>query len=456
VVERAVAAVLVLGLIGSYVALTAGCGGPGGDAEAARLYLVDDAQQTLLPVDAESLSDVTAASPVALDVPRPPYGAIWSGEPSADWTLSADGSTLAIFAYPYDADGATAEEMAFVIRDGIGGPERARFHPPAPVWNLFDLSADGSRILARRGVISVSSGRDFVARDPQEWYVFDTGSGRVLATIASTEPGPGPSGRQPSWLSPDGGRVYRLVLAKTPDGPGPYPLVIVSHDSTTGDELGRLELPDVRGGEWTSERRVGGRSVQESVSPALAFSPDGRTLAVVDAAGTSVTLIDAQRLSVERRVRLSPATDPAEAVARLPATPEAPYVADENVYREDRSLWAAYTADRSGLYVGGWESRVDDVGMQTCRALEMRRIDLDTGGIVGRASTILISPPLWIAPDGESVYSLDLTEQKCTYSPGEAWLMLRRLDAETFAPLAERELADYLGIELVPRLPNGR
>lgn len=458
-VERVIAAVLVLGLLGGYVALNRGATGPSDQAEAARLCLVDDNGQRLAPIDPWTLADLPAATPIART------GLVGEGSSSqgrgSNWSLSADGSMLVGVEYredsfqPMDAlpPEFKAGDITVVLRDGVNGAERASFHPPAPVWNLFDLSANGDRLLMQRGQVYVHNDRPDLA-DPPEWYVFDTTDGRLLTTIVADD-GDRPIGaRHEAWLTPDGDRVFRLIKTAEAPGSGPEPVRIVVHDASTGAEVGRRDLPNVRAGIWTTDRRINGRPVREYVAPGHAFSPDGRRLALVDEGGAQVTLIDTERLAVEGTFNLPPPTDIGNAAAPSNTASEPQVLDHGDVYEEGRWLWAAFSADGTGLYVGGWHDELDAVGGQTCGSVEMRRVNLKTGAVVGRATSLALSPPLWIAPDGKNVYSLNNETRACSY-PLNRRQILRRLDARTLTPLAEREFPGPVQIYLVPRMANG-
>lgn len=420
--------------------------------------LVDDNGQRFTPIDPETLRDLPAAGPLALDDasesgPRREY-------PLPDWRLSADGSTFVGFQWRErtnllsdDPSRFASEDLTFIVRDGRDGRERVRFHPPAPVWNLFRMSEDGSRLLLQRGQILFRDNAPDLA-DPQEWYVVDTTDGRLVSTIVADEPGPLVGGYHDGWLSPDGDRVYRLITAGTPSASGPDPIRLVAHDAATGAAVGRLDLPDVRAGTWMADRRIAGRPVTQHDLVAHAFSPDGRSLALVHDGGTSVTVVDTDRFAIDRTVAVSPRSDPGQAFGR-PASPEAFATEEDLPFDEGRVVWSVFSADGDGLYIGGWEGRFDEAGRHACRALETRRVDPETGTIVGRASSLNLTSPLLVPSDGASVYALDDQTEVCSFAFNRRQI-LRRLDTRTFDVLAERDLPGHVRIELAPSVVDGR
>jgi len=449
--ERAIAALLVLGVVGGYVAFSAATPSRDDQPET-RLFLTDAARQRLTPLDPETLVTLPDATSTVLDVPAME----WSDEPPAvagDWVLSADGSTIVSLEFPGDQpdfgtpgpNSFTAADLRLVVRDGRDGRERLRFQPTAPVTNFLDLSEDGRRLLLWRGqVFFLDSGP--VATDPQEWYVYDTAEGRLLATITTDEPGPGSDSRQHALLSPDGTRVYRLALAGPPSGPGPYPLRLIVNDAATGDQIGEVALPEMSAGTWDSDRVVNGETVERFSLPAMAVSPDGGTLAVVDAEGPTVTLIDTDRLVVERRFDIESQNPPA---VRPPATPEP---TDFPLDAAEEGAWrgAVFAADGRGLYLSGAEIELDDLGRRSCWVEPLLHIDLHDGQVVGE--TDRGTAPIVAKTDG-AVYTVSPRDEpgSCAWS---APYVLRRLDPDTLQPEAEREFDDDVSIEVVPRVTD--
>lgn len=390
-------------------------GGPNGSA-------------ALLPLDAEMLAD-RSGSPV-----------IDPG--SALWTLSADGSTAVSIAYPPARSGQNPppDRVTIVVRDGVAGPERARFHPPAPVVVPL-LSRDGTRLaVARNGGMPGASGPQ-----PTAWYVLDTADGRLLATATATDyvdPGR-------SWLAPDGRHLYSLAVPNAAAGginnTGPRPVTIVAYDLATGAESGRLALPDVLAGSWQTDRAVGDEPVIAQLTPGAALSPDGRALALVHADADRVTLVDTERLVVARTFSLARGPSLLERLGLAPRGAAAKAV-------ETRTRQAVFGPDGQRLYIFGGESTVNDRGETVSRGLGLRVVDVQRGTPLAEALPGATISQVLPAPDGRSVYVAGV-------KPGESGLrqdtayLVRRLDAATLAPRAEREFAGYRSLVFLPARP---
>lgn len=299
------------------------------DASSVRLYVSDGSNATaLLPLDPETLGDMGGGGKVELGLPY--------------WTLSADGSTLAAIEYARNSGGnLPPDQVTIVVRDGLTGGERARFHPPEHV--VFPrLSADGARLL-------VESRQDMGGPRPTTWYVLDTTDGRVLAAVETAELG----GHQ-VWLDAGARRLYQLVIANAAGGginnTGPRPARIVAYDLTTGAEIGRRELPEVLAGSWQTDRKVQGYPVTAQLHPGIALSPDGRRLAIVHADADALTLVDTERLAVERTVPLARPVGLLERLSLAPRVARAKYL--EGIMRQ-----ALFAPDGRHLYVYGTEAK---------------------------------------------------------------------------------------------------
>lgn len=201
--------------------------------------------ETLADVAGHGLSDVIGMTP--------------------DVHLSADGSTMAEVEH--------GNQTTVVISDGIDGPERLQFQPGRPVAG-YAISADGSRLVT----VNWGMACDPSGCTPPEWTVFDTGDGQEISRFKGSIQGYGPI----AWLDAGAERLYQLTYLRGDDDEGPWPVEIIAFDLTTGTEAGRLAVPGLRGGNWWT-RSIDGVLVGDQLIPALAISPDGDRLAVVDA-----------------------------------------------------------------------------------------------------------------------------------------------------------------------------
>ncbi len=425
--------VLLVLLVGNLTATADSVASPATRKGAARLFLIDEDGQTLLPLDPQRLTDLPDAEPVAVEPPpdleeRGDDRRLWY------WLLSGDGGTLVGVDFAWGQEEWEAEDLTFVVRDGLAGPERGRFHPPAlVVTDATRLSHDGRRAVLRRGWVYDAGGGGSVALDPQTWYALDTTDGRVLATITSVEGGTGPGGEQISWVDPAARRLYRLVVAPDAPDPGPWPTQLVVDDLESGQEIGRIDLPEVRAGGGRVGPLVSGSGVpvESFLYPDVAISPDGHHLAIANGDGTALTLIDAERMAVERVIEL-PAPRPAETIA----TP-APLEEISGSPYESRVARALFATDGEAVFVAGYEATVDiGSGRMSCRSLPLRRVDLATGATAAGPPVVVWQA---LAPTAEGIYAVGEVTPGCV-SYRDTPFALVRLDATTLAPLARREL----------------
>ena len=392
------------------------------DAPASALYAAADVGPSV-PLDPIALADLPGGAPLDLggDVP--------------DWLVSGDGSTLVRIEH--------AAAGAIVVSDGIGGSERLRFRPPAPVF-AQGLSRDGARLVAQA---PMACGPGGCSRPV--WYVFDTRDGGLIARVEGDDRGYGPH----ALVDPEGLRLYRLVFdqgaSPGEEREGPWPLAVVAYDLTSGAEVGRRTVPGARGGIWFV-RSIAGVPIADELVPAVALSPDGTRLAVVHAAADRVTLIDAATLTVESAHALTRVEGLGDRLLRWLGI--APEVAEAK-FMAGRRLEAVFAPSGRHLYVFGAEGSVDDTAEDIqYRGLGLRLIDVDTGRIVAEALDGAEIVNVLPSADGRDVYVNGPTVP-WTASTGELSYLLRRLDAGTLETLAEREFPDRRWVVLVTAGP---
>jgi hypothetical protein len=367
-------------------------------------------------LDPLTLADLPGAPPLDFGIAYP------------DWAISADGSTVVL----------VLEQRTIVVRDGLAGAERLRFDAPAAVtWAR--LSRDGSRL-----VLSIPRFGSPSGITPEEWYVFDTRDGRLIAAVAGNEPGIVPGGFPSGLIDPAAARLYRFEAGG--DGSGPWPLEIVAHDLTTGDETGRLTLPEVRAGARYT-RSIDQVPVGDVLTPAVAVSPDGARLAVVSAESETLTLVDAATLTVERAVAIA---EPDGLGRRVLTWLGLALRTASAKYMDGRVLWATFSPDGRHLYVYGFEGEVGDGADEaTERGLGLTAVEVASGEIVGTALEGQVIGDVLPAPDGQSLYVNGPTVP-WTMAPGEPSYRLSRLAAPNLETLAEREFPDRRWVVLVP------
>jgi hypothetical protein len=310
------------------------------------------------------------------------------------------------------------------------------------------LSADGSRVTIE--VMPDPSQLGTVGLiDPPGWYSLDTNTGRVYASIPADPEHGWPAG---SWIDPEGMRGFRLFLRYSNTELGPWPVVVVGYDLSTGAELGRLELPEVRGGSWAIGAIVDewGNSYPKGriLQPGVAVAPYGRSLALVHADEDAITFVDAEQLTVVRTVSFEPQASagarlldflsfaPAEAAAKTPSV---------GTVRQ-----AAFAADGRRLYLWGYERTENEDGQLVTQGAGLRLVDVASGEIVQKAIPDAVLFDLAPTVDGRKLY---VSEVVAGSNGSSYWL--RRLDPDTLAVEAERFLRGSPRVLVRPAVPSG-
>ena len=387
---------------------------PGG-TPAVSLYVSQDGFP-FQPLDPVTLADLPAEPPLDFGTRYP------------DWAVSADGATAVVI----------EEQQTIVVYDGLGGPERLRFEAPAAVVGPR-LSHDGSRLVTGIPLFGSPSG---ITRET--WYVFDTRDGGLISAIEEDGPDPKPGGLPGSLIDPAAERLYRS--AANGEGDGPWPLQIVAHDLTSGAEIGRLTVPNVRTGE-RYDRWIDQVPIADVLTPAVALSPDGTRLAIVDAGAEELTLLDAATLTVVSTYAIARSRGLGARI--LTWLGLAPRTASAKSM-DGRIIWATFSSDGTRLYVYGFEGEVgDDLDTATERGLGLTAIEVASGEIVASALDGQELFDVLPTPDRESLYVLGPTVP-WAMSSGEPSYRLARLDAATLKTLAEREYPRSPWVVLIP------
>ena len=323
---------------------------------------------------------------------------------SLRWHASTDGSTLV---------GTGTESVLYkgepvVVLDAATGRERTRFEPPLAT-RVVGMSADGGRLVL---VLSQSS----VTPPRSEWYVLDTRAGRTLSTV---EMEGWEHGR--SWLAPDAATVYRIFrLGARGNAP-----VLVAFDLATGGERGRLELPDPS-------------------AAAIELSPDGRRFALIDAAGSEVTVVEAARLAIERVVPTALDGGPRGGWRHGVFAPDSRRLylwQDRPHARHTDGVASGYCASCHGP-AGPPPPRVapaPDPKRPNVRLLDLEGGRVLTDGLHGEPVDRLVP-----APDRRSVYAVQTARPEGgSANPRDLRMRIRRLDAVS---LAGDETTDLTGV----------
>lgn len=342
------------------------------------------------------------------------------------WLISADGSTMVL-----------TEDMnreTIIVFDGFEGRERLRISTPG-VQGLMGLSRDGTRLVAYGSTACVTLGCVTPA-----WTVFDLRTGRVISRITGN-----PGGFGEPLVDGLAERMYQPVFLDDDDPAGPWPFQIVAYDLTSGAEVARLTLPGVKGGMWGADW-VDEVPIFNQDDPAVALSPDGSRLAVIDPVTEQLTLIEATSLTVETTRSLSRTEGIGQRfwqwLGIAPRTAHAKLMVG-------RQLAAIFTPDGDHLYLWGTETEVgdamDDIDF---RGLGLQLIDVNSGEIVTEALDGLTVESVAPAPDNETVYVSGVEAQsEGYYGATHLW----RLEADTLTTLAARQL-NYTGRLAVAQL----
>jgi hypothetical protein len=338
----------------------------------------------------------------------------------------------------------TSGQRYAAVYDGVGGPLRLTIDLDRDLWIAY-LGADGHHLILAEGLGCGPTGCG-----ARTWHTYDTRSGELVGSTTA----PDPLNGWPLMFAPDGTKAYEPVYALDPgktvySQPGPWPLSIVAYDLIAGTELTRVEVPGVVGGNWPGDTDGGGY-LGYFENPAIALSPDGATIAVIDTAMESLTIVDTLDMSVQR---VTPIHEPTSWLTdALTWLGVAPRSAQAKV-SEGQSREAHWSADGRSLFVTGYETRLtDDPAGMTGSGYGLTRIDAMTGAILASQwdGQIIEGPLMIVAPDGLSLYVV-MTTRPWWEATADAQpeYILYRLDPESFSVLAERPLDDWPVVRLI-------
>jgi hypothetical protein len=214
------------------------------------------------------------------------------------------------------------------------------------------------------------------------WKTFGTATGTVQSTSDRID------GDMRFYLmqvvDPISWTLYQLT-PETPSATGlayhPGPTNVVAIDLATGDEVGRILLPDITIGSWPENDADAPMPILHDILPAIAISPDGAEIAVVSADTDRINLIDATSLTLKKSLSIHEETGVIDRLfSMLPLMPEsAEAKGSEGVRRV-----ASYSADGRHLYVSGNEMKFGETDIEVS-AEGLSLIDLDDGTIEAHA-----------------------------------------------------------------------
>lgn len=329
-----------------------------------------------------------------------------------------------------------SEGVRIVVLDTATGEERRSFHAPGFVQRPH-LSPDGSTLAVQP--IGSSDGEDL-----PDWLILDAGNGRVISRIFLNAADRVQHEIQEMLIfSFDGSMLYQVLLQPVSQTTTPEPLRILAYDTASGEQVERLELDNIPAGVWHRQPEAG-PPVSDILQVGVAVSPDGRRMAIAHADSQSITLVNLDRLAVERTFAFSTTNgqpDPwYETVLENP----------EDFSRERVEMGITFSADGRHLYIyGAATSYVTKTvfGMSTQEVVEhhpgLIAIDVEQGSIAARAFENQRVFGVTVAPDGWNIYTTHA-------APTDDQMLVRRLDAETLDPLAEREFQLWGSVVINP------
>lgn len=303
--------------------------------------------------------------------------------------------------------------MTIHVIDAATGAQTARFHPALPLL-LDGITDDGSQVYGP--VVDNQTGITDI------WAALSSIDGRVIHEVHMKV-----QEDAQFRYDPAAGRLYVFAPvwggfdSTTPQSPS-----LDSYDVTSGRLLRHLTLVGVMAGSWNTGRQVGGGPIIDSWQPGIALSPDGRQIAVMDAAGNRLTVVDTGSMRVSRTDDITRPQGFLERVAGWLGVIPAPALAKA---LEGGAVAASYAADGRSLYVTGTTAQLDDQGRRTWTGLGIERIDVATGQVEAAA---LPGEEASLLSTGSAVYVLS-----SPVSTNTVLFTLYRLAPDSLAILAK-------------------
>jgi len=383
-----------------------------------RLYRSTAAQNTLQPIDRQSLVDrpgsVFHVGPPPAPNQDPAIVATANGSrfvvlnhlPTAHWPVRAGDLTLQLF------DART------------GKPLFPPHHPAVPFW-ITGISADGSVAYGFRDDdlnVPCASGH---------FYLLNVRTGRIIRQLTLAV-----RLWDSALVSPDLGRLYTTTTPDHMNGCGPrhsYHPLLTAYDLRTGRAVRSVQLKGVLGGRWLTTRMVNGERVAAIWQQGIALSPDGSQLAILDGNTNTLTLLRAQSLQIVSTETLSHPRTALETVAGVLGM--APDAAEAKGQDTGVELQMQYTADGRSLVVTGARLSPDRRHPYgSSRNLGIQLIDIGSGQLRAWLNDGKQVLSLWPAPDGSALYS-----SVQGWSRQGGWLnALRRHDPTTLRVVSRR------------------
>lgn len=426
-----------------------------------RLLVADDHGMLLREIDPITLADRPAGTRLSFARAASPVADDGDGD-SISWTASADGRTLVGLLQKRieTLEPFVPDPITVIVVDAATGRERRRFELETQIVAGPQISGDGTRLAVEsdggwRVDPPPTSVESFVV---PRWDIYDLTTGSILSNVRAINDRD-PLGAGSGWLDRTGARFYRLAVDGTAKFRDPWTIQLVAHDTATGQEVARTDLPGViaRYGPPSASADAATCAITETPTgsapetsigddwqtelPAIEISPDGATMAIVNSKAEQLTVVDLGTMQITTSTALDPGV---AASTPAPVVTEGPTACASAV---DHAQIAAFTADGSQLIVGGFAIPTDGRVNALATDATLVRIDIASGAVAARATRPAHEVPFVLpygagAPDGENVYVR-------TYDARDADSTFQRLDAETLAVEAERSSSSLEGIGVI-------
>lgn len=367
------------------------------------LYMLEPQYgRTLLHLDAVTLQTIGGVTLGGMS--RTSYGA-------PQLAFSPDGTRVASEVNRCQGCAGFSSRYITIRIFSLVGTQLARFHPQVPL-DLAAVSGDGASVSGLNLQDSHTPVRG--------WYTLNTASGRVTARV-----------KLEGWSDPSlyDGTTGRLFVPTFAGGS----LTLTAYAASSGNEIGRLTMDGVQ---TNVEELTAGPNrlpIMRLHAPAIALSPDGRQLAVVQGDRNRLTVIDARTLHVIATHVLSQPASPVQRLFEL--TGLLPVTAYAKGIPQGVAFTARFSRDGRSLYLTGTQYEVDAAGTSIVKPIGVRLVDVASGEV--RAEALTGFPVLWLgeAADRSALYALTPESKQ---SDPSCPCVLHRLDPTSLQITAER------------------
>jgi hypothetical protein len=340
---------------------------------------------------------------------------------SFDTQVSQDGSTIIVGDYTNGAK--------WTIYDARTGRARGPFVPEIRIVGPDYISADSKFAMGRLATAQgapVNSDRAIVSLQ----------DGRLVRRVAAVSI----CCIQAAPAAPDLSAVYFVTTpaeigftSQAPMGLQPYSLLI--QHTATGALSAPIALPGITGGTIMSFGSPSMASSPTTMRPAIAFSDDGRRLAVLSFDGQTLDIVDTNTLAVTT-VKVHPKTSLLDVFGRS--------VAAAKTLNDEVRIAMTFTPDGQSVLTYSTATHYDDLTGVTRTTRGMQRIEIATGLIAAESAAAGAIFDFRVTPDGSGLLVVARTQEVPPFG-----YVLRRFDTRTLELGAERQLADYAELKIL-------